>query len=61
MFVPLLEKIGRHEDLTEAEAAAAIERAIEAVLADGGPRTPDIGGRATTKELGAAIASAVSS
>jgi len=45
----------------EAEAAAAIERAIEAVLADGGPRTPDIGGRATTKELGAAIASAVSS
>lgn len=44
----------------EAEAAGAIERAIEAVLAGGGPRTPDIGGKATTQELGAAIASAVS-
>ena len=46
--------------LGEAEAAAAIERAIETVLGGGGPRTPDIGGKATTKELGAAIAAAVS-
>ena len=44
----------------ETEAADAIERAIEMVLAGGGPRTPDIGGKATTKELGEAIASAVS-
>jgi tartrate dehydrogenase/decarboxylase/D-malate dehydrogenase len=44
----------------ETEAAAAVERAIEIVLGDGGPRTPDIGGKATTKDLGEAIASAVS-
>jgi tartrate dehydrogenase/decarboxylase/D-malate dehydrogenase len=44
----------------ETEAAAAVERAIEIALAGGGPRTPDIGGKATTKELGDAIASAIS-
>ena len=44
----------------ESKAAEAIERAIEMVLAGGGPRTPDIGGKANTKELGEAIASAVS-
>ena len=33
-------------------------RAIEAVLADG-PKTPDLGGKATTQELGKAIAEAV--
>jgi tartrate dehydrogenase/decarboxylase / D-malate dehydrogenase len=44
----------------ESEAADAIERAIETVLGGGGPRTPDIGGGATTKDLGEAIASAVS-
>jgi tartrate dehydrogenase/decarboxylase/D-malate dehydrogenase len=44
----------------EADAADAIERAIEAVLGGGGPRTPDVGGKATTQELGAAIASEIS-
>ena len=44
----------------ETEAADAVERAIEIVLAGGGPLTPDIGGKATTKELGEAVASAVS-
>jgi tartrate dehydrogenase/decarboxylase/D-malate dehydrogenase len=44
----------------EPEAADAIERAIETVLGDGGPRTPDIGGRANTQDLGKAITSAVS-
>ena len=44
----------------ETEAAAAVERAIEIALAGGGPRTPDIGGKASTKELGDAIASAIS-
>jgi len=43
----------------ETEAADAVERAIEMVLAGGGPRTPDIGGKANTKELGEAIASAI--
>ncbi|KAB0666038.1 tartrate dehydrogenase [Oryzomonas japonica] len=36
----------------------AIISAIEAILVDG-PRTPDMGGRATTVEVGAAIAAAV--
>ncbi|MGD0963103.1 MAG: tartrate dehydrogenase [Candidatus Acidiferrales bacterium] len=44
----------------EAEAADAVERAIESVLGGGGPRTPDIGGRAKTEELGEAIAAEVS-
>jgi tartrate dehydrogenase/decarboxylase/D-malate dehydrogenase len=46
------------EHLGHAEAAAAVVRAIEQVLAEG-PRTPDLGGRATTQELGRAIADAV--
>ncbi len=41
------------------EAAAAIMRAIEAVLADGGVRTPDMGGTANTRELGDAILGAL--
>ena len=47
------------EHLGHPEAAAAVLHAIEAVLVDG-PRTPDMGGRATTRELGVAIAAAVS-
>jgi tartrate dehydrogenase/decarboxylase / D-malate dehydrogenase len=44
----------------EAEAAAAVETAIAAVLADRStPKTADLGGKAGTKELGAAIAAAL--
>jgi len=43
----------------EPAAADAIERAIEKVLAGGGPRTADLGGRANTREAGDAIASAL--
>ncbi|MCX7960598.1 MAG: tartrate dehydrogenase [Burkholderiales bacterium] len=46
------------DHLGEAQAAADIVRAIEAVVRDG-PRTPDMKGRATTAEVGAAIADAV--
>jgi len=46
------------EHLGEADAAALVMRAIEAV-ARAGPKTPDIGGRATTKEVGAAVLSAI--
>ena len=42
------------------EAADAIENAIAETLAHSMIRTPDIGGRSTTKELGAAIAAQVS-
>jgi tartrate dehydrogenase/decarboxylase/D-malate dehydrogenase len=46
------------EHLGYTEEAAAIVRAIEAVLKDG-PRTPDIGGTANTEDLGKAIAAAL--
>ena len=42
------------------EAADAIEKAIADILAERRVRTPDIGGTASTKELGSAIASRVS-
>ena len=41
------------------EAAAAVEDAIAAILAQGQVRTPDIGGTATTRNLGEAIAQRV--
>ncbi len=44
----------------ETAAADAIERAIESVLGEGGPRTADLGGRAGTSEVGQSIAAAVS-
>lgn len=48
------------EHLGESAAAAAIENAIARVLADtSGPRTPDLGGKAGTKEVGAAIVAAL--
>lgn len=43
----------------EREASAAVIGAIENVLADGGPRTRDIGGIAGTAEAGKAIAAAI--
>ncbi len=46
--------------LGEAEAARVVEEAIEAVLADGGCLTRDMGGKASTRELGEAIAAVVS-
>lgn len=47
------------EHLGEVEAAAAIERAIERVLADPAGRTADIGGSANTQTCGQAIADAL--
>jgi tartrate dehydrogenase/decarboxylase/D-malate dehydrogenase len=44
------------EHLGHGEAARAIEDAIAHVLAEGGPRTPDLGGEATTADVGIAIA-----
>ncbi len=41
------------------EAADAVENAIANVLAEGKTRTPDIGGKASTKDLGASIAEQV--
>jgi tartrate dehydrogenase/decarboxylase/D-malate dehydrogenase len=47
------------EHFGESTAAQAIERAIAEVLAEGATRTPDLGGNAGTKELGAAVAAAI--
>jgi tartrate dehydrogenase/decarboxylase/D-malate dehydrogenase len=47
------------EHLGETEAAAAVEQAFCSVLAQGGPRTPDVGGNATTRETGEGIAAEV--
>lgn len=46
------------EHLGHPEAAAAVMRAIEVVLAEG-PRTPDMGGKASCADVGKAIASAL--
>ncbi len=46
------------EHLGHPAAAAAVMAAVEAVLAEG-PRTPDMGGTASTEEMGEAIASAL--
>ena len=45
--------------LGHVEAAAAIENAFARVLADSDLRTPDMGGKATTVEMGKAIAEAI--
>lgn len=43
------------EHLGHSEAASSIVQAIEAVLSEGGPRTPDLGGTASTREVGRAL------
>ena len=47
------------DHLGHPEAARAIEQAVEQVLKDDDVRTPDLGGAATTSELGAAIEQAI--
>jgi len=46
------------EHLGHAPAAQAVMRAIETVLAEG-PRTPDMGGNASTQDVGRAVAQAL--
>jgi tartrate dehydrogenase/decarboxylase / D-malate dehydrogenase len=48
------------EHLGHPQAAVAVLRAIETVLAEG-PRTPDMGGKATTRDVGKAIAGLIDS
>ena len=48
------------DHLGETEAGSAVLHAIETVLSSAGaPLTPDLGGRATTQDLGEAIAAAI--
>jgi 3-isopropylmalate dehydrogenase len=53
----LFDWLGRHrDDARLTAAAAAIELAVEEVIARGAPLTPDLGGDASTQGMGAAIA-----
>ena len=45
--------------LGHSQAAASIESAIETFLDSGAMRTPDMGGKATTSQVGEAIAAMV--
>ena len=47
------------DHLGEGPAAAALDGAIERVLADGGTRTRDMGGTANTREMGEALVRAI--
>jgi len=47
------------DHLGESAAHDRIVAAITHVLAEGGPRTPDLGGRATTEEVARAIRDAL--
>ena len=47
------------EHLGHAEAAQVVEQAIETVLRDSDVKTPDMGGKATTAELGQVVEQAV--
>jgi tartrate dehydrogenase/decarboxylase/D-malate dehydrogenase len=49
------------DHLGHPEAGSAVLEAMHAVLRDGGPTTPDLGGTATTAEMAAAIADHVAS
>ncbi len=49
------------EHLGHGEAAEAVERAFAAIIAAGAPLTPDLGGKASTEDLGKAIAEAIES
>lgn len=48
------------EHLGEKAAALEVEKAIETILAANGPKTPDLGGNATTQEVGNAIVAEIS-
>lgn len=46
----------RRDDARLADAARLMERAVDRIIADGQALTPDLGGHASTQEMGAAIA-----
>ncbi|MGZ8265720.1 MAG: isocitrate/isopropylmalate family dehydrogenase, partial [Burkholderiales bacterium] len=50
----------KHAQPTAVEAADIMERAVERVIRQGRSLTPDLGGSASTHDMGDAIAAAVS-
>jgi 3-isopropylmalate dehydrogenase len=58
----LMEWLGHKHDQPKAlEAAGVMERAVERVIREAKALTPDLGGKASTSEMGDAIANAVAS
>ncbi len=56
----MLEWLGRrHGDPAAGAAARRLETAVARLLAAGGPRTPDLGGSATTRAVGDAVVAAL--
>jgi 3-isopropylmalate dehydrogenase len=56
----LLEWLGhKHDEPRAVDAARRIERAVEQVITEGTALTPDLGGQASTAQMGDAIAAAV--
>jgi 3-isopropylmalate dehydrogenase len=56
----LLEWLGRkHGDASLVQAALRIERAMESVIAQALALTPDLGGKASTSQMGDAVAAAI--
>ena len=51
--------VGEKWHESDSKAAAAMGRAVDAVIDAGGPLTPDIGGDATTEAMGAAVAARI--
>jgi 3-isopropylmalate dehydrogenase len=51
---------GKHQQEGLSRAARRIDKAVEAIIAEGKFLTPDIGGEASTREVGSAIAEACS-
>jgi 3-isopropylmalate dehydrogenase len=53
----LLDWLGRkHDEPRAVQAAASIRAAVDKIILDGGSLTPDLGGSASTQEMGSAIA-----
>lgn len=56
----LLDWLGRkHDEPRAVQAAASVRAAVDKIVLAGGPLTPDLGGGASTQDMGSAIAAAL--
>jgi isocitrate/isopropylmalate dehydrogenase len=47
------------DSVNQPRAATRVRRAVQTVLAQAAPRTPDLGGHATTRDVGQAVCHAI--